>query len=287
MQMARMYAVSDAARTIGVSNGTIRLWEQQGLVQPTRDAAGRRRFTERDMERLRKVAWWRRVRGLNAAAIRRVLEDEDYARLGDAPAPSPSTVDVNVSGASLRTMRRNAGLTLREVSDRSGLSVSFISAVERGVSRLSPTSAAHLLASLTGDEEVVPEATASVHTLGEGKRVDIAAGITYEWLSQYRGLLEPQLAVIQPGARSEGVYEHDGEEFILVLAGDFELNLDGSVHQMSIKDSIHFPSQIPHSWANPGPAEAQVLWVTTERGVWAARPDRETRRRGHAQSLSH
>ncbi|MBF4769341.1 MerR family transcriptional regulator [Nocardioides agariphilus] len=269
--------VGEAARSIGVSDGTIRLWEQQGLVHPVRDSSGRRQFSQTDLDRLRKIAWWRRVRGLNAAAIRRVLESEDYANIGNLTAPRLSEEDA--SGARLRAMRRNAGLTLKDISLRSGLSVSFISSVERGVSRPSPTAAAHLLASLTDADDFAQETEHPIHHLGDGKRVDIAPGITYEWLSTYRGLIEPQLAVVQPGAHSESTYQHDGEEFLLILAGTLDLRLDDSARTLRTQDSIHFSSQVPHAWVNPGTDEAHVLWITTERGVWASRGDAKPRDR--------
>lgn len=260
--------MTEAAQLIGVSAGTIRMWETHGLVRPSRDQAGRRRYVEADIVRLRKIAWWRRVRSLNAAAIRQMLESEEYTSLATQEPARPK--ETTIPSGRLRAMRRQAGLTLKQVSEQSGLSVSFISAVERGVSGLSPTAEARLLAALGGDGQVSFENNATVHRLGDGPRVDIAPGITYEWLSNYKGLMDPQLALIQSGARSEGTYQHDGEEIILVLSGSLELNLDGAVHELATRESVHFSSQLPHSWANNGADEAEVLWITTERGVWTA-----------------
>ena len=278
-----MFTVAEAARLVGVSSGTLRLWETQGLVAPVRGASGHRAYREADIERLRKIAWWRRVRGLNAAAIRRVLDDEDYASLADTP-PASQVVPTT----SLRTRRRQAGLTLRQLSDRSGLSVSFLSAVERGVSNPSPTASARLNAALADSGAVDLQADLRVHSLGSGKRVDVAPGITYEWLSNHTGLLEPQLVTIQPGGHSEGTYQHDGEEFLIVLAGAFEIALNGSTDVLAPRDSIHFDSQVSHSWGNAGMTEAEVLWITTERGVWAgATPSehsRTARPSGHAST---
>lgn len=260
-----MVTVTQAAKLVGVSAGTIRLWEEQGLVAPQRTTGGHRTYDEHDMERLRKIAWWRRVRGLNAAAIRRILDDQDYASLS-----SPTTPVAAEPPLPLRSFRKRAGLTLKDVSERSGLSISFLSAVERGVSGLSPTARARVLGAIEGDVEVTSQGDGGVHRLGSGKRVDIAPGITYEWLSGHTGLMEPQLAVLQPGARSENTYQHDGEEFILVLSGEFEIALNGRQEILRPRDSIHFDSQTPHSWANHGGGEAEILWVTTERGVWTA-----------------
>lgn len=263
-----MYMVTEAAQLIGVSAGTLRLWERQGLIQPRRDGCGRRVYSDSDVARLRKIAWWRRVRGDNAAAIRRLLESEDYAELDqpierNTPAPSPPT------GMEFRARRRRNGLTLKQVSERSGLSVSFISAAERGTSGLSPSARARLLSAVHGDGHVDVQQDSTGHRLGDGKRVDIAPGITYEWLSNYHGLMEPQLARIQPGAQSDSTYQHDGEEILIVLMGCLELALNGTVQTLGARDTIHFNSHTPHSWANRGAEEAEVLWITTERGIWS------------------
>lgn len=267
-----MYTVSQAARMVGVSSGALRMWETQGLISPTRDGAGRRVYGDDDVERIRKIAWWRRVRGLNAPAIRRILDEEDYAGLGAPPAPASEQPAV-----SLRSQRKKAGLTLRELSQRSGLSVSFLSAVERGVSSPSPTASTRITAALQDAGSVDAQEDPRIHRIGSGKRVDVAPGITYEWLSASSGLMEPQVVTVQPGARSEATYSHAGEEFLLVLRGRLELTLNGAVQVLERRDSVHFDSHLDHAWGNPAEEEAEVLWVTTERGVWSGgRGDHDT-----------
>lgn len=262
-----MHTVSDAARIVGVSSGALRMWETQGLISPTRDSAGRRVYSDADVERLRKIAWWRRVRKLNAPAIRRILDDEDYAGLGAAAMPAPEQPSIP-----LRTLRKRSRLTLRDLSQRSGLSVSFLSAVERGVSNASPTAAARITAALQDSGSVDVQADMRVHRIGSGKRLDVAPGITYEWLSAFSGLMEPQVVTVQPGARSEGAYSHEVEEFLVVLTGQLDLELNSTPQVLGERESVHFDSQVPHAWGNSADVEAEVLWVTTERGVWSQGP---------------
>ena len=277
-----MLTIAEAAKLVGVSPGTLRLWESQGLIAPARDGAGRRVFDDAEVERVRKVAWWRRVRGLNAPAIRRVLEDDDYSSIPGRRMDSAKDSAAQDSVPPIRTMRRRAGLTLREVGERSGLSVSFLSAIERGVARASPTALARIRAALQ-DSAVVdqqPPHSHCVHQIGTGKRIDVAPGIAYEWLSGANGVMEPQVVCVQPGARSEGTYQHDGEEFLMVLHGTFELGLGDELQTLGERDSIHFESSVPHHWRNPGDIELEVLWVTTERAVWRGRGTRMGPTRG-------
>jgi len=64
-----------------------------------------------------------------------------------------------------------------------------------------------------------------------------------------------------------------------VLSGGITFWLRDQRYQLAAQDTIHFVSHEPHRWANQGQADAIVLWVTTERGVWQGR-------RAHAKSAS-
>jgi len=47
--------ISQAARLTGLHTTTIRRLEERGLVRPRRDFAGHRRFSQKDIERLRQL----------------------------------------------------------------------------------------------------------------------------------------------------------------------------------------------------------------------------------------
>ena len=152
--------IGDAARAVGVSPSTLRLWERQGLVAPLRPAGGERRYGPDELTRLRCIRRLRTVEGLNAAGIRRALgsDDVEAARSVPAAAHGPAAADGPAAargspagrdpaeddhaaavlvGARLRAMRTAAGLSLRAVAARTGLSASFVSGLERGVSSAS------------------------------------------------------------------------------------------------------------------------------------------------------
>ncbi|GAA0971963.1 MerR family transcriptional regulator [Acrocarpospora macrocephala] len=269
MTDGRIFAIAEVAKTIGVSTGTIRAWEEQGLLSPLRDEQNRRMYTADDLVRLRTIRWWRRVRQVNAAAIRAILDEEDGARAeSESTWSAPATGEEETDGAYYRGLRKAAGLTLREVSARSGLSVSFISSIERGVGAMSPTSKARLTSALMGNPPVDVQPHSGTHSAGTGRVLQVAPGIQYEWLSELNGLLEPQLVTLAPGAASEGTYQHDGEEFLFVLEGRMRLWLGSDVLVLSQQDSTHFSSHVAHRWANDAATTTRALWITTERGVW-------------------
>ncbi|MEV4844815.1 MerR family transcriptional regulator [Micromonospora matsumotoense] len=73
-------SVGEAAARVGLTTYTLRWYEQEGLVAPVgRDSAGRRRYTEADLDRLLLLTRLRRT-GMPVRDMRRYAE---LARLGD------------------------------------------------------------------------------------------------------------------------------------------------------------------------------------------------------------
>ncbi len=78
-----LYVISVAAELAGVHPQTLRIYERKGLVDPARTDGGNRRYSERDIERLRRINDLTEE-GLNLAGVKRVLElEEENRRLRD------------------------------------------------------------------------------------------------------------------------------------------------------------------------------------------------------------
>jgi MerR family transcriptional regulator, heat shock protein HspR len=76
-----VYVISVAAELAGVHPQTLRVYERRGLVDPSRTGGGNRRYSQRDIEQLRRIGDLTAA-GLNLEGVRRVLELEaDVARL--------------------------------------------------------------------------------------------------------------------------------------------------------------------------------------------------------------
>jgi MerR family transcriptional regulator, heat shock protein HspR len=71
-----VYVISVAAELAGVHPQTLRIYERKGLVDPARTGGGSRRYSERDLERLRRIQELTN-NGLNLEGVRRVMELED------------------------------------------------------------------------------------------------------------------------------------------------------------------------------------------------------------------
>jgi MerR family transcriptional regulator, heat shock protein HspR len=73
--------ISVAAELTGVHPQTLRVYERKGLVDPSRTSGGSRRFSERDLDRLRHIQSLTNA-GVNLEGVRRVMELEaEVARL--------------------------------------------------------------------------------------------------------------------------------------------------------------------------------------------------------------
>jgi MerR family transcriptional regulator, heat shock protein HspR len=70
-----VYVISVAAELAGVHPQTLRIYERKGLLDPTRTPGGSRRFSDRDLARLRRIQELTGA-GLNLEGVRRILELE-------------------------------------------------------------------------------------------------------------------------------------------------------------------------------------------------------------------
>ena len=71
-----VYVISVAAELAGVHPQTLRIYERRGLLDPARTHGGSRRYSERDIERLRRIHDLTEA-GLNLAGVKAVIELEN------------------------------------------------------------------------------------------------------------------------------------------------------------------------------------------------------------------
>jgi MerR family transcriptional regulator/heat shock protein HspR len=96
-----LFMISVAAELAGMHPQTLRVYERRGLVRPQRSAKNTRRYSRRDVERLRRIQELTAL-GLNLAGIERVLAMEE--RL-DAMAREIDALHTRLSAAA-EEMRR-------------------------------------------------------------------------------------------------------------------------------------------------------------------------------------
>ena len=193
---------------------------------------------------------------------------DSYAADTDAPHFDPEAA----IGAQLRELRLLKNLTLKEVSEQAGISVGYLSQLERNHSRL-PIGVLKKISDVLGvhmnwffQQSTVGDASERDIVVRAGNRRSLSftgLGITEELLSpNLSGPLELLISTIAPGADSED-YSHDGAEAGLVLSGTLELWVSGRHFTLHEGDSFSFKSTEVHRCANPGALATRVLWVIT------------------------
>lgn len=178
-------------------------------------------------------------------------------------------------GIRLRHARLVKGYLLRDVAELVGCSVSLLSKFEND--RATPSlTMLHRLTTVLGINIAAlfdRETSFDGVVMAQGSRpvIDIQDGngqqgaIRLERLIPYREghLLQASIHIVAPGADSEGCISHEGEEVGYVLEGRLELTVEQETFQIGTGDSFVFNSDRSHSYSNPGPGVARVLWVNT------------------------
>lgn len=169
----------------------------------------------------------------------------------------------------IKQLRFEKGMTLKELSERTDLSVSFLSQIERGTSSLAITSLKKIADAF---------GVKMIHFFEETENLNYAvkkqnqkafkiesSDSTYIRLSNKFAdrKLEPFLVTIKPLQKENEPVKHPGEEFYYVLKGAVLFTVDQTEYYLREGEALHFPSELPHIWENPLNEEAILLSVIT------------------------
>jgi DNA-binding transcriptional MerR regulator/quercetin dioxygenase-like cupin family protein len=255
----RLLRISEVARHLAISSSALRAWEALGLVSPKRTASRYRMYTESDVRLLQRALFLRRARGLNPAAIVHVLKKQGVVA---APADSRQS-----PGQTFRRLRVQRGLSLAQVARATRVSVGFLSALERGQMRSSVATLQRIARFFKTNILSMFETNGDAQPLvrpSQRKVLQPSPEVRMELLAWGNTSMEPHLFRVKPGGGSGESYAHDGEEFLHVLRGEFEIWLHNQGHyRLKSGDSLYFESSTPHRWKNTGRSEAWILWVNT------------------------
>jgi transcriptional regulator with XRE-family HTH domain len=189
-----------------------------------------------------------------------------------------AAVDSAVIGARMKALREAAGLSLRSLSERSGVSAPMLSQVERGETSPTLTVAARIAAGLE-------------LRLSQLLRLDEGGSVTVVRVAQRRrggsarrGHRFEVLTASQPGQRAElsrhilapagatgaadgeggdPLHEAGSRETALVERGSLALICDGQRYELGEGDCVTFDADLPHHFENPGDEEAAFLAVVS------------------------
>jgi DNA-binding transcriptional MerR regulator/mannose-6-phosphate isomerase-like protein (cupin superfamily) len=258
--------IGEVSRTVGISPQTLRAWEREGLIAPSRSKKGTRYYSQKNLERLREVKRLRTVHGLNFAAIRREMGP---VQRNPVPVDTSGERLPRSVGNRLRRMRMRQGKTLKEMAKATGLSASFLSSLERGHTGASIASLRSVMGAYGTDwrEAFRVEESNRSRLVGPDDRpaMQWPNGVRFEDLSTSGALMDPTFMYLPPHAGSGESMTHTGEEFVYVLSGVLFVELEENppqTYRLESKDCLYFPSTVPHSWWTEEDA-AEIIYVNS------------------------
>lgn len=181
-------------------------------------------------------------------------------------------------------------MTLAELGRASGVSVGYLSQVERGNATPTLGTLSQIAAALALEVDYFVRTPSPVEALtraADRPRFSVAeSAIAYEQIgADFPGHeLTSYIMHVPPGFRSEQV-SHPGEELIFILEGEIAQVLDGQRHVMRTGDSLHYMGETPHSWSNETDRDARILWVG--RMHWERSGKIDRMRPGRGSPLPH
>ena len=191
------------------------------------------------------------------------------------PTDWPTALSPAVIGARVKALRESAGLSLRDLAERSGVSAPMLSQVERGETSPTLTVAVRIAHGL--DLRL-----SQLLRLDEGGAVTVVrAGERRRGGNKRRGHGFEVLTSAQPGQRAElsrhtlapggatgaqddpPMHEPGSRETALVEQGSLVLVCDGERYELDEGDCVTFDADLPHHFENPTASEAAFLAVVS------------------------
>jgi transcriptional regulator with XRE-family HTH domain len=172
-------------------------------------------------------------------------------------------------GTRLSALRRERGQSLVDVAEATGISASFVSLVERNKSNITITRLLRLaqhygvrVSDLLDDdgtsEPWIMRRNQQQHLDSSGE------GIQVYLLAPPHKAMMPVVSTFEQGASMAGTQRHQGDEWIWVVEGAIEVQVDG-VDPFVLKagDAAYYTGERAHSFRNVGPGRARLLGVVT------------------------
>jgi transcriptional regulator with XRE-family HTH domain len=196
-------------------------------------------------------------------------------------------------GQRIRSERQRRRWTLEQFSEKTGLSKSFLSQIERGNTEPSITSLKKIAAqfgysivNLFPNGQGAEESWEYNNQLAEhkpnndyyrkdvaivraGKRKRIAlpgSKVVYDLMTpDMKRKLEVMHMRVSKGENSgeEPMLDSPGEKLCIVMKGSLELRVGEEIYRLEEGDSLYYPAHVPHSWQALDGNSIEVIWILT------------------------
>ncbi|WLD93057.1 helix-turn-helix domain-containing protein [Alkalihalobacillus sp. AL-G] len=169
----------------------------------------------------------------------------------------------------IKELRKRSDLTLKQLSEQTDLSVSFLSQIERGSSSLAISSLkkiadafdvniSYFFDSESNHKYVTKKSDHKPFQFQDLKTIYTSLSGNFTNRS-----LAPYILTLAPNQKGKKSFHFAGEEFYYVLKGAAIFTIDGNQYPIFEGDTIHFPSHLDHYGENPLDTESVLLGVIT------------------------
>lgn len=175
-------------------------------------------------------------------------------------------------GELIKDARTNQNMTLKDVSAETGLSIGYLSQLERGKTSVAHDTLKKIARALDVDmtffmvQPKIKEKAVMRSYEREILRMEGSSIIEYAMTNMAnRGEMLPKLVEILPQKEVEEslTYPHEGEEFVYVLEGILTLQIEEDICDLYPGDSAHYQSTRPHNWSNQTNKVVKFITVNT------------------------
>jgi XRE family transcriptional regulator, regulator of sulfur utilization len=174
-------------------------------------------------------------------------------------------------GPRVRALREAMSFSLRDLSERSGVSAQMLSQVERGETSPTLAVAAKIAAGLELTLSQLLRLDEGQHVAvsrAGGRRASTRGGHSIEELTPPLPGQRADVSVhaLEPGATTGGradppMHEPGSRETAVVLAGTLALVVDGTRYELEEGDSVTFDADLPHHFENEGEEPTRFIAV--------------------------
>ncbi len=266
MKTQLTFNIKEVASMIGVVPATIRNWEKSGFFIAKRKDNNYRYFTLDDIELMKQIKELSVDKKMSAQAIKEMMSTRLSIGKNIIIDRENDSSD-HLLSYKWREKRDELGYTLENVSTSTGISVSYISKIEKGQANVSieilsklatfyGESILHFVDRKSENSKLVRD--------GEGESIDIGlSGVSIESLTNNsENLMFPVIYTLEPDCGSSERHSHSGEEFLYILEGKLEVILnDTEKYVLKKNDSLMFKSSTYHEWKSIDKKTTKILWV--------------------------
>lgn len=170
-------------------------------------------------------------------------------------------------GSAIRVIRKNLKLSLKEVAEKTDLTISHLSQIERNLASPSLVTLEKIALALGYSIStffVNPQFT-STHIPAEDQRtIQLYPGMTIRFLINnlgHRNQLGAYIAEITE--LTEDITIHEGTKLIYVLEGEMQFHVAQRIFPLKQGDSLLFNGNVPHWISDKGESTLKLFVVTT------------------------